>query len=81
MFSKKDFAIVSNFRFISMTNFTLSWVEHEKSFITSGPDEDKLTVHWNYTYIYSNSWLSIFSTGSWERNRIGEREVSRKLPK
>ena len=31
-------------------------------------------------HIYSNSWLSIFSTGSWERNRIGEREVSRKLP-
>ena len=38
MFSKKEFGIVSNLRFISMTNFMLSWVEHEKSFITSWPD-------------------------------------------
>ena len=34
--SKKEFAIVSNLRFICRTNFMLSWVEHEKSFITSG---------------------------------------------
>ena len=27
---------VSNFRFISMKNFMLSWAEHEKSFISSG---------------------------------------------
>ena len=32
MFSKKEFGIVSNLRFISMKNFMLSWVEHEKSF-------------------------------------------------
>ena len=38
MFSKKEFAIVSNLKFISRTNFMLSSVEHEKSFITSGPD-------------------------------------------
>ena len=38
IFSKKEFAIVSNLRFISMTNFMLSWVEHEKSFTSSGPD-------------------------------------------
>ena len=37
MFSKKEFAIVSNLRFISMKNFMLNWVEHEKKFITSGP--------------------------------------------
>ena len=36
IFSKKEFAIVSNLRFISRTNFMLSGVEHEKSFITSG---------------------------------------------
>ena len=36
MFSKKELAIVSNLRFISMEKFMLSWVEHEKSFITSG---------------------------------------------
>ena len=29
MLSKKEFAIVSNLRFISRTNFMLSWVEHE----------------------------------------------------
>ena len=38
MFSKKEFAIISNLRFISRENFMLSWVEHEKRFITSGPD-------------------------------------------
>ena len=32
MFSKKKFAIVSNLRFISMKNFMLSWVEHEKNY-------------------------------------------------
>ena len=37
MFSKKEFAIISNLRFISRENFMFSWVEHEKSFITSGP--------------------------------------------
>ena len=35
--TKKEFAIVSNLRFIRSTFFMLSWVEHEKSFITSGP--------------------------------------------
>ena len=37
MFSKTEFAIISNLRFNSRTNFMLSWVEHEKCFITSGP--------------------------------------------
>ena len=39
MFSKKEFGIVSNLRLISMKNSMLSWVEHEKSFITFGPDD------------------------------------------
>ena len=39
MFSKKEFTIVSNLRFISRTNFMLSWVEHENFFITSGPGD------------------------------------------
>ena len=34
MFSKKEFKIVSNLKFISRTNFMLSSPEHEKSFIT-----------------------------------------------
>ena len=37
MFSKKEFAIVRNLRFISRINFILSWAEHEKSFIITGP--------------------------------------------
>ena len=37
MISKRYFAIVSNLRFISRRNFMLSWVKHEKSFITSVP--------------------------------------------
>ena len=36
MFRNKKFAIVSNLGFISMKNFMLSKVEHEKSFINSG---------------------------------------------
>ena len=35
---KKFQNFISILRFISKTNFMLSWVEHEKSFITSGPD-------------------------------------------
>ena len=31
IFSKKEFAVVSNLRFISRTNFMLSRVEHEKA--------------------------------------------------
>ena len=42
MFSKKEFAIVNNLRFISRTNFMLSWVEHEKRYITSGPGATNL---------------------------------------
>ena len=30
MFGKKEFAIASNLRFISRTNFMLKWVEHKK---------------------------------------------------
>ena len=38
MFSKKDITVVINLRFISWTNFMLSSVVHEKSFMTSGPE-------------------------------------------
>ena len=38
MFSNKELAIISYLRFISITNFMLSWVEHEKMFIISAPD-------------------------------------------
>ena len=38
MFSKTEFEIVSNLRFISRTNVMLNWIEHEKSFITTGPE-------------------------------------------
>ena len=44
MFSNKAFAIVSYLRFISMTNFMLSWVEHEKIFIISGPENINYTL-------------------------------------
>ena len=37
MFSKKEFAVVNNLRFISWTNFMLSRVEYEKCFITLEP--------------------------------------------
>ena len=37
VFSKKEFATVSNLRFNSMKNLMLRWVVHEKRFITSRP--------------------------------------------
>ena len=37
--AKKELATVSNLRFINMKSFMLSWVEHERSFITSGQFE------------------------------------------
>ena len=36
IFSKKEVGIISNLRFISMKNFMLSWVEHEKKFYNPG---------------------------------------------
>ena len=42
--------IVGIFIFISRENFMLSWVEHEKSFMISGPDQCLLGV-WNRTSI------------------------------
>ena len=48
MFSKKEFAIISNLGFISRTKFMLSWVEHEKNFMTLGPDS-KRELH-NFEY-------------------------------
>ena len=35
--SKKEFTIISELKFFSMSNFRLSLTEHEKSCITSGP--------------------------------------------
>ena len=32
--------------FISRKNFMLNWVEHEKSFITSGPGVKEEHFHW-----------------------------------
>ena len=44
------FAIVSNLRFISTENFMLSWTEHEKQFITSGPDK-------YFSYFYKEAYV------------------------
>ena len=52
MFSKKEFAINSNLKFISRTNFTLSWGEHEKDFITKGPDQ-------NYMYLKTRHYKCV----------------------
>ena len=41
---------VGIFIFISGENFMLSWVEHEKSFITSGPDHNKRM--WRLIWIF-----------------------------
>ena len=38
-------AIISNLRIISRKNFMLSWAEHEKRFITSGPENVQATEY------------------------------------
>ena len=38
--------IVGILTFMSMINFVLSWVEHEKSFIASGPGQDQHSPVW-----------------------------------
>ena len=44
MFTKKEFAIVSNLGFISRKKFMLSWVEHEKVLQPLGQfDQDLLS--------------------------------------
>ena len=51
MFSKKEFGIISNLRFISMKKFMLSWVRHEKKvFITSRPGLSILLFWVNSVY-------------------------------
>ena len=50
--------IVGIFTFMSRIIFVLSWVEHETSFITSGPDLiDKVRIQWvlhNLGYFLNN---------------------------
>ena len=44
MLSMKELVIVSNLRLISRADFILSWIVHEKRFITSGPG--LIDFHW-----------------------------------
>ena len=50
---KKFQHFVSILRFINKTNFMLSRVEHEKSFLTSGPD---LNLHLG---IFDGHWCNV----------------------
>ena len=43
--------IVGILTFMSRINFVLSWVEHEKSFITSGPALNKNPTQKRYTQL------------------------------
>ena len=54
MFSKKEFGIVSNLRFISMRMFMLSWVEHKKVFITSGLYSQANRKSQRLSFLYKN---------------------------
>ena len=68
MFNKEEFAIDSNLWFISRTNFMLSWVEHEKSLITSGP-EDTSCCLCQYLFLYLPQLLHfchVFYHHSWD---------------
>ena len=64
VFSQKEFAIVSNLRFISKTNFMLSSVEHEKSFIILGPDLNLCWTHMSkgtFSHIAPHIITSVFT--------------------
>ena len=60
MLSKKEFSSVTNLRFISRPNFMLSWVVHEKSFITPGPVSEYSKTSMTQTLMARLPWL-IFS--------------------
>ena len=60
-FSKKELAIDSNLRIISTKSFMLSSVQHEKSFITSGPGYTEyliviLKTHQN-TFLWGKGYI------------------------
>ena len=69
MFSKKDFGIVSNLIFISMKNFMLSWVEHEKSFITSGPDQSVKSDNWIRVFATHRMHITHYVKGAWQAKK------------
>ena len=46
MLSNNEFAIDNNLKFVSMKNFMLSCVEHERSFLTSGPGGHLFDLCW-----------------------------------
>ena len=57
IFSKKEFAIISNLRFNSRTKFMLSSVEHENKFYNLGPESPVL---FSYVLFLSSSFLYEF---------------------
>ena len=67
MFSKKEFAIDSNLRFISRKIFMLSRVENEKSFITSGPGPslftNRITGHYKLYQWRPNAQIKLPTCG------------------
>ena len=67
MFCKTESAIVSNLRFMSGTNFMLSWVEQEKSYITLGSGfrgidthSGKKTLSKLFCPLLKRKWSSLF---------------------
>ena len=72
--------IVGIFIFISRENFTLSWVEHEKSFITSGPDlpanleslarANKFNSVYAFCYQTANATNNLYWCAGWSRNSL-----------
>ena len=52
--------------FMSRINFVLSWVEHEKSFITSGPDLQIKEVNADFFF---HSWTKTYVVGT-QKNHL-----------
>ena len=51
--------------FISRKNFLLNWVDHEKSFITSGPDCLDLMNHFSHYMAQQHHWVSGGKKNNW----------------
>ena len=61
---KKEDAIVSDLRFINRTNFMLSWVAHEKRFITWDQ------APWDFSTVYHRYNDSIYAKRCYHKNEL-----------
>ena len=77
---KEVLKIVSTLRFISKINFMLSWVEHERSFITSGLASLKVQPFPLETKTYKTEPYHVQVLSVWKKVREKSRECHNHKP-